>query len=157
MAIGMAKLIPMDDAFDFQQAPGFLIRRLHQLTVAIFMDEVATFDVTPVQFSILNALTAAPGSDQVTLSSLVAFDAATSGSVIARLESKGWVRRESDENDKRRKLLWLTAKGTQVVSELQAAVARAQQRILAPLAEDERTRLMGLVKQLVNSHVGQTA
>ncbi len=157
MAIGMAKLIPMDDAFDFQQSPGFLIRRLHQLTVAIFMDEVATFDVTPVQYSILNALTVAPGSDQVTLSSLVAFDAATAGSVIARLESKGWVRRESDENDKRRKLLWLTVAGAKVVNDLQAAVARAQQRILAPLPKDDQSRLLGLVNQLVNSHVGQAA
>lgn len=151
----MAKLIPMDDAFDFQHTPGFLIRRLHQLTVAIFMEEMAAFDVTPVQFAILNALMAAPGSDQVTLASLVAFDAATSGSVIARLESKGWVRREADENDKRRKLLWVTAQGTQMAHDMQAAVARAQQRVLAPLPEDEQSRLMGLVKQLVNAHASQ--
>lgn len=145
----------MADAFDFQNAPGFLIRRLHQLTVAIFMDEAAAFDVTPVQCSILKALMAAPGSDQVTLSGLVAFDAATSGSVIARLESKGWVRREPDGNDRRRKLLWLTPQGTQVVSDMQAAVARVQQRILAPLPEDEQSRLMDLVKQLVSSHTRQ--
>ena len=148
-------MVSMIDAFEFQRAPGFLIRRLHQLTVAIFMDEAAAFDITPVQFSILNALMAAPGSDQVTLSGLVAFDAATSGSVIARLESKGWVRREHDENDKRRKLLWLTAQGAQVANDMQAAVARAQQRILAPLPADEQSRLVGLVKQLVSSHASQ--
>lgn len=145
----------MDDAFDFQHTPGFLIRRLHQLTVAIFMEEMAVFDVTPVQFAILNALMAAPGSDQVTLASLVAFDAATSGSVIARLESKGWIRREPDENDKRRKLLWLTAQGKQMAQDMLAPVARAQQRILAPLTEDEQSRLMGMVKQLVGAHVSQ--
>ena len=145
----------MDDAFDFQHTPGFLIRRLHQLTVAIFMEEMAAFDVTPVQFAILNALMAAPGSDQVTLASLVAFDAATSGSVIARLESKGWIRREPDENDKRRKLLWVTAQGKQMAQDMLAPVARAQQRILAPLTEEEQSRLMGMVKQLVGAQVSQ--
>jgi DNA-binding MarR family transcriptional regulator len=37
-----------------------------------------------------------PGEDQVTLAARVAFDAATSGSVIGRLEARGWIRRELD-------------------------------------------------------------
>ena len=90
----MAKLLAK--TFDFQHAPGHLIRRAQQLAVALFMEEAAGFDVTPVQFAILNALMDDPGEDQVTLAKQVAFDAATSGSVIGRLEAKGWVRRESD-------------------------------------------------------------
>ena len=66
----------MAKSFDFQHAPGHLIRRAHQLAVAIFMEETAEFDVTPVQFAILNALIDVPGEDQVTLSGHVAFDAA---------------------------------------------------------------------------------
>lgn len=145
----------MRDSFDFQLAPGFLVRRVHQLAVAIFMEETAAFDVTPVQFAILNALMDAPGSDQVTLANRVAFDAATSGSVIARLESKGWVRREPDPHDKRRKLLWVTAEGEQVAHDMKAAVARAQQRILAPLPPQEQAQFMGLLNQLVSTHANQ--
>lgn len=148
----MAKLVPMSDSFDFQQAPGFLIRRLHQFTVAIFMEEAAAFDVTPVQLAILNALMAAPGSDQVTLANRVAFDAATSGSVIARLEGKGWVRRESDPNDKRRKLLWATPLGEKMAHDIQSAVARTQQRILGPLSQEQQQQLMTLLGQLVAEH-----
>src|SRR5689334_8815911 len=83
-------------SFDFQHAPGHLIRRAHQLAVAIFMEEMDEFDVTPVQFAILNALIDDPGEDQVTLAGKVAFDAATFGSVIGRLEAKAWVRRKAD-------------------------------------------------------------
>lgn len=54
----------MAKGFDFRHAPGHLIRRAHQ--VAIFMEETADFDVTPVQFAILNALLDDPGEDQVT-------------------------------------------------------------------------------------------
>ena len=74
------------------------------------MEEAADFDVTPVQFAILHAPLEQPGEDQVTLATRVAFDAATSGSVIGRLEARGWVRREPDTQDRRRKLLWITPK-----------------------------------------------
>ena len=40
----------MPKSFDFRHAPGHLIRRAHQLAVAIFMEETSDFGVTPVQF-----------------------------------------------------------------------------------------------------------
>lgn len=136
-------------SFDFQQAPGHLIRRAQQLAVAIFMEETASFDVTPVQFAILNALIDDPGEDQVTLSGRVAFDAATSGSVIGRLEAKGWIRREPDANDKRRKLLWVTPEGERAATQMKRAVGRAQARILDPLEGPEREQLVALLDKLV--------
>lgn len=139
----------MAQSFDFQHAPGHLIRRAQQLAVAIFMEETAAFDVTPVQFAILNALIDAPGEDQITLSGKVAFDAATFGSVIGRLEAKGWVRREPDTRDKRRKRLWVTAEGSAVALRMKRAVGRAQLRILGPLEEGEREQMLRLLDKLV--------
>lgn len=145
----LATLPPMAKSFDFQQAPGHLIRRAHQVAVALFMEETAGHDVTPVQFAILNALMDEPGEDQVTLSARVAFDAATSGSVIGRLESKGWVRREPDPDDRRRKLLWVTPQGEEVVQQMKRAVARAQSRLVAPLDATERAQFAALLQKLV--------
>jgi DNA-binding MarR family transcriptional regulator len=143
---------PMPKSFNFSEAPGHLIRRAQQLAVAIFMEETAGFDVTPVQFAILNALIDDPGEDQVTLSGRVAFDAATSGSVIGRLEAKGWIRREADPQDKRRKLLWTTPEGEQVALKMKRAVSRAQQRIVNPLDAQERDQLAALLAKLVSGH-----
>lgn len=142
----------MAKSFDFQHAPGHLIRRAHQTAVAIFMEETGGFEVTPVQFAILNALMDDPGEDQVTLAGRVAFDAATSGSVIGRLEAKGWVRREADPLDKRRKLLWVTPEGEKAVQRMKRAVARAQGRILGPLQADEQAQLLVLLGKLVAGH-----
>jgi hypothetical protein len=75
---------PMNKSFDFAKAPGHLVRRAQQIAVALFMAELAAEDVTPVQFAILNAVMDTPGIDQITLAGRVAFDAATSGSVIGR-------------------------------------------------------------------------
>lgn len=142
----------MAKSFDFEHAPGHLIRRAHQLAVAIFMEETADYDVTPVQFAILNALMDDPGEDQVTLASRVAFDAATFGSVIGRLEAKAWVRRQPDEHDRRRKLLWVTPEGERVARQMKQAVARAQTRIVKPLSAVEREQLVRLLGRLVAEH-----
>lgn len=139
----------MAKSFNFGEAPGHLIRRAQQLAVAIFMDETAGFDVTPVQFAILNALMDDPGEDQTTLSGRVAFDPATFGSVIGRLEAKGWVKRQADPDDRRRKLLWATAEGEQLALKMKRAVGRAQQRIVGPLEPDERVQLSALLSKLV--------
>jgi len=142
----------MAKGFDFQHAPGHLIRRAHQVAVAIFMEETAGFDVTPVQFAILNALLEDPGEDQVTLAGKVAFDAATFGSVITRLEARGWVRREPDGADRRRKLLWVTPQGAEVAQKMKRSVGKVQQRILEPLDSRERAQLVTLLDRLVAGH-----
>lgn len=142
----------MVTSFDFEHAPGHLIRRAHQLAVAIFMDETADFEVTPVQFAILNALIDTPGEDQVTLAGRVAFDAATSGSVISRLELRGWIRREVDPLDKRRKLLWVTQPGEEAADHMKRIVTRVQARILAPLDALEQAQLVELLAKLVAGH-----
>jgi DNA-binding MarR family transcriptional regulator len=142
----------MAKSFDFQQAPGHLIRRAHQVAVAIFMEETAGFDVTPVQFAILNALLEDPGEDQVTLAGKVAFDAATFGSVITRLEARGWVRREPDGADRRRKLLWVTPQGAEIARRMKRSVGKVQQRILEPLDDREREQLVALLDRLVAGH-----
>lgn len=142
----------MPRSYDFQQAPGHLIRRAHQVAVAIFMEETGDFDTTPVQFAILNALIDDPGEDKVTLAGKVAFDAATFGSVIGRLETKGWVRREPDAGDRRRKLLWVTPQGEKAAQRMKRAVAKAQTRILGPLEAAERRQLVELLGKLVSRH-----
>lgn len=142
----------MGKSYPFRQAAGHLIRRAHQISVGIFMEETAAFDVTPVQFAILNAAMDAPGIDQVTLAGRVAFDAATSGSVIGRLEAKGWLRREADAQDRRRRLLWVTAEGEKAVGRMKRSVGKTQQRLLAPLSEPERVQLLGLLSRLVSAH-----
>ncbi len=142
----------MTHSFDLTAAPGHLIRRAHQISVAIFNDHLAAADVTPVQFAILNALLDTPGVDQITLAKRVAFDPATSGSVIGRLESKGWIERRADEVDRRRKLLLPTPQGLQALAGMTSEVASIQTEILSPLEPQEQVQFMHLLRRLVAGH-----
>jgi DNA-binding MarR family transcriptional regulator len=116
------------------------------------MDETDGCDITPVQFAILNALMDDPGEDQVTLAARVAFDPATFGSVIGRLEAKGWVVRQADPEDRRRKLLWITSDGSKLALNMKRAVTKAQQRILSPLSSSEQEQFSLLLAKLVSGH-----
>ena len=118
------------------------------------MEEAAAFDVTPVQFAILNALLTQPGEDQITLAGRVALDAATLGAVITRLQARGLIRRESDPGDRRRKLLWLTPQGHTLADQLIAPARRVQERLMAPLSPEDRVLLVQLLERLVYSEGG---
>lgn len=142
----------MTAALDLNLAPGHLIRRMHQIAVAAFANEVGDADITPVQFGLLHVLASSPGLDQITLSKRVALDAATSGSVISRLEGKGWIVRTADVQDRRRKLLQITPEGEQVLAGITAAVVRAQAQMLSPLPADEQQQLLTLLRRLVAAH-----
>lgn len=142
----------MTTPLDVSAAPGHLIRRAQQIAVAIFAGHLAASDITPVQFAILSAVQDTPGIDQITLAKRVAFDAATSGSVIGRLEAKGWVRRDADAADRRRKLLWVTSAGAQALAAMQAPAAQVQAEILSPLTPQEQAQFVALLARLVQGH-----
>jgi DNA-binding MarR family transcriptional regulator len=142
----------MPKSFELAHAPGHLIRRAQQIAVAEFTRATAAHDVTPVQFAFMNAMLRTPGVDQITLANRVAFDAATSGSVIGRLEAKGWVRREADAQDRRRKRLFVTPEGAAALEGMNAAVAQAQVNMLAPLSPSDQAEFMRLLAQLVAGH-----
>jgi len=132
--------------------PGHLIRRAQQIAVAVFMDECGRFDVTPVQYAALTAIGVQPDIDATRLSQLIALDRSTTGSVLERLEAKALVQRNSSPEDRRIKLLRLSDSGRALLREVEAAVERAQQRIVAPLQPDERKTFLRLLARLVEAN-----
>jgi DNA-binding MarR family transcriptional regulator len=135
---------------DLHSKPGHLIRRAQQIAVAIFMEECAAFDLTPVQYAALVAIRENPGTDATRLSAMIAFDRSTLGNVLERLEARKLVARYPSREDRRIKVLKLTAAGSALVRDAEPAVRRAQERILAPLRPDDRARLMALLGRLVH-------
>ena len=134
---------------DLHSKPGHLIRRAQQIAVAMFMEECAAFDLTPVQYAALVAIRENPGTDATRLSALIAFDRSTLGNVLERLEARELVARYPSPDDKRLKLLKITPAGNALIKNAEKAVFRAQERILAPLKPNDRRTLMQLLGQLV--------
>lgn len=128
---------------------GHLIRRLHQHSTQVFLKKVraAGFDLTSVQFAALDALRSHPGIDQARLSSLIAYDRATIGGVIDRLERKGLLKREISRHDRRAREVRLTEEGLGVVTAMTPIVERLQRDILDQLSPEETQVLLNLLKK----------
>ena len=62
--------------------PGFQLKRCHQVSMAIFLDECSEFNLTQSQYGCLRALEAHPSVDQIALARLVGLDRSTAGIVI---------------------------------------------------------------------------
>jgi DNA-binding MarR family transcriptional regulator len=131
-------------------APGYLFRRMQQIAVSIFVEECKAHDLTPVQFAALVAIRTHPGIDATRLSAVIAFDRSTLGSVIERLEAKGYIERKPGRGDKRVKLLHMTPTGTALLRDIMPSVDRAQARMLQPLKPADRKTLLALLTQLVD-------
>jgi DNA-binding MarR family transcriptional regulator len=136
----------MDDVY---ARPGHLFRRMQQIAVAIFMQECEAFDLTPVQYAALVAVREHPGIDATRLAALIAFDRSTIGSVIERLEAKGYIGRSANKDDRRAKLLRLTPSGRSLLRDVMPAVDRAQNRMLERLPRAERKQLVQMLKALI--------
>lgn len=130
---------------------GHLIRRLHQQSTQVFVQrtQAAGFDLTPVQFAALDAIATSPATDQARVAEMIAYDRATIGGVIERLEQKGWIRRVVSERDRRARSLSLSPEGERVLAALRPIVKGLQDEILAPLNAADRARLLKLVRQAV--------
>ncbi len=137
---------------DLYQMPGHLIRRVQQISSALFFDECGSFELTSVQFAALKAIQSHPRIDATRLTSLIAIDRSTLGSVLERLEKKGWVVRSSSPTDKRAKLLSLTPAGREVLKQVMPAVRRVQKRLVAPLAPTDREAIVRLLLQIAEAH-----
>jgi DNA-binding MarR family transcriptional regulator len=137
---------------DLASRPGFLIRRLHQIHLALFAEECAGFDVTPVQYSIMSVIAARPGLDQSALSEEVGVDRATLANVVARLEEAGYLRRIVSRLDKRQKLLTLSPRGKTLLTKMQEPVCRAHNRTIEVLPPETRAVFMELLIKLVDAN-----
>lgn len=134
------------------ERPGYLIRRLHQIHVAIFLEECADYGITPVQYAVMTALLNHPGVDQVTIARDAAIDRTSVADVLARLAQRGLVRREPGTKDRRMRIAVLTEEGERIAREMEHASLAAQAKLVAPLPPAKREQLMELMTELVEAN-----
>jgi len=109
--------------------PGFLIRRAHQISQSIFIEECAHLDITSTQFGVLSVLARAGELDQIGIARLLGFDRSTTGLVVKLLVDRKLIVRSPDANDGRRHVLRLTWAGEDLRRRAQPLVDRVRVRL----------------------------
>ena len=137
---------------DLQTLPGHFARRIHQLAVALFVQEVGPLGLTPVQYSSLQTICNRPSIDQKTLAMTIGYDTSTIAGVIDRLEARGLVARSVSPNDRRVRLVTPTQKGMDILEAVVPPMLKSQDRFLEPLTTSERKEFMRLMQVLIDAN-----
>lgn len=132
--------------------PGHLFRRCQQIAVALFLEELAPWDLTPMQYALLSAAAAEPGLDQISIAGLVAVDRSNAARIAAGLEARGLLERAPDPADGRLRRLAPTAAGRKLLAEVEPAVQRVQDALLAPLPEQARAPFLAALAAIATAH-----
>lgn len=128
--------------------PGFLLRRAHQISAAVFEDACRELSLTPAQFGILTVLQAHPLLGQSSLARALGFDKVTVLRVLRGLQARGLVARGPAEANRRNVCVSLTPAGEAILQQAQKPAEKAYRRLLAPLDKQQQEQLVHLLQVL---------
>lgn len=143
---------PREPRLPLWTRPGYLIRRLHQIHVALFLEECKASRLTPVQYGLLTALRFRGELDQGSLAEELGLDRTSTAEVLKRLESRGLVSRKANPRDRRARLAKITRRGRSITAAMFSSMQRAQDRLCAPLSQKERDVFMATLARLIEAN-----
>jgi MarR family transcriptional regulator, lower aerobic nicotinate degradation pathway regulator len=141
---------------ELYRRPGFLLRRAHQISAAIFLEEAAGLGITTTQYGTMVVLSVRGSLDQIGIATLVGIDRSTTALVVSKLEELGYIERRDDEIDKRRKIITLSKAGHEVLDRVAAPAQRARERALEPFSTKDAAKFLALLERFVGAFNEQT-
>lgn len=129
--------------------PAHLLRRAHQLSTAIFAEELQKEDLTAIQYATMVAVADLGKTDSTTISRRIGIDRATLGGVVDRLERKGLLSRTPSSTDRRVKMLSVTEDGHALLEAIEPAVMNVQKLLTRNLTAEESEQFRELLFKIV--------
>jgi DNA-binding MarR family transcriptional regulator len=127
---------------------GFLLGYLGEKSRKSFIALLEPRGFHPREFGLMTVLAKRPGITQQELASLARVDPSSMVAVMDDLEARGLAERRVDPVDRRRRSVYLTAKGKKEMTVLQGEARKAAKQFLGPLSPDERATLNALLRKL---------
>lgn len=135
--------------------PGFLIRRLHQIHVALFQETCGQFELTPLQYSLLSALAVRGTADQTTLAADIALDRTTTTGALKRLEARNLVQRPVSDDDRRARICKLTPGGAGLLAKIETSARVAHRSTLGHLSGKDQALFIALMQRIVSDNANR--
>ncbi|HEY0216303.1 MAG TPA: MarR family winged helix-turn-helix transcriptional regulator [Cellulomonas sp.] len=111
-------------------------------------DWVRERDLSHEQAFVLGYLVQTPGAIQRDIAEMTRTSAASVSSLLQGLETRGLVERRTEPGDVRRKRVYATPVGAELVAGFENAMTSADDTILAPLDDRERATLDALLAKI---------
>jgi DNA-binding MarR family transcriptional regulator len=132
--------------------PAALISYAYRTIQKSFAKDLAPYHIGWGHFAILVSMYEMEGRSQETLASSRGFDKTMIAKSVVKLEEEGFVRRETDQHDKRVKRLYLTEKSRNLRPEMERIGYRLNELLLRDLdAEESAVAMRNLRKIALNA------
>ena len=126
----------------------FLLAKAYQKAHAKIKKRLLTFGLTPIQQLILESLWGEEGVSAGDIGKKLVLDSATLSGVLDRMTEKGWIIKETDQEDKRFLRIYPSDKAKALRSTLSAERELANEEILCRLNLEEKVLLRRLLRDL---------
>jgi len=109
---------------------------------------LAQYEITPVQFYVLNALSVKDGMKFKDLAKSVGIDGSTLTGILDRMERGGFIERRDDPEDRRSLLVFLTPKAREIGPEIIELAEKLDRNIRGQFSPDELEICLGVLDRL---------
>ena len=130
---------------------GFLLSQVGIYASRRFAQRIAALDLHPGLFRILNVVEATEGQSQQAIGDAIEVPASRMVALVDELEERGLVERRPDPDDRRVRVLHLTAKGRRLLEQGRKIAAEHEADLTKGMKPGDRERLMALLSKLAAS------
>lgn len=138
----------LPDSDDWDQRLGFLMHDVSRLRRTVFDEFMKPLGVTRSQWWVLAHLSRHDGMIQSDLADVLELGKAALGGLLDRLEASELIQRRPDEIDRRAKRIDLSARGSQLITEMRVQSHAMSERMLKGLDRPARQTLLRLLLQV---------
>jgi DNA-binding MarR family transcriptional regulator len=133
-------------------SPIFLLARLGFAIKARALAEFEPAGFNPYHHSVLALLDEGARDTQAAIADALQLDRSQLVGVLDALEEHGLIERRRDPNDRRRQTVSLTNEGRRQLATFRTIIKRLEDEFLAPLDQERRAELHGLLTELATNH-----
>lgn len=135
------------EAIEPRESIGFLLRCAQQVHTRCWVREFGA-DLTSSQYVILAAVSRWPGIDQTRAGEVASLDKSNAADVINRLAEVGWLFRDQDMGDHRKRVLRLTVPAREALKSITPRVKNVQRELISQLPAEEATEFIRLLARV---------
>jgi DNA-binding MarR family transcriptional regulator len=149
-------MTPAEDATPalLREKPTWLISQVSTHAHQLLTERLATAGARGYHFRLLAALEEFGPTSQARLGRRTEMDRSDVAAAVSELASDKLVRRATDQRDRRRNIVTITAAGRAHLRRLDAMLAHVQDELLAPLSPGERQSLTGMLTRVLDYRAG---
>lgn len=133
-----------------RQLPSWLSGQVARKAERLVSDALEQEGVRRQHFTVLTSLAEQGPASQATIGRRLWIDRSDLHSILNELERVGLIDRARDQQDRRRNIVELTARGVATLKRLDKRVDAAQHALLEPLSASDRREFRRLLEQLAN-------